>query len=48
MNKITISYKEDEDGGIIPEKIDYDTPLTIIETVGLLEWAKTKAGLDQL
>ncbi len=47
MGKITISYRE-ENGNVIPERFDYDHPMTIIEVVGLLEWAKSKAGLEQL
>ena len=47
MGKITITYKE-EDGNISPEDFDYDHPMSIIEVVGLLEWAKSKAGLEQL
>ena len=47
MESITITFTE-EDGKIRPKSLDYTKPISVIEVVGLLEWAKSQAGLEQL
>ena len=47
MSEVIIKYN-DEDGRATPVSLDYTTPISMIEVVGLLEWAKIQVDLKRL